>query len=93
MLTEVNATCISLVPKVENPMSLGDYRPIASCNVVYKCITKNLTSRMKRFIDYAVSPNQSTVISGRHIQDNVLLSHEILDGYHNNTGPRRCARR
>lgn len=57
LLKEVNATRIPLVPKVDSPVSLGDYRPIACCNMVYKCIAKILTNRMKRFIGEAVPPN------------------------------------
>lgn len=53
MIGEVSATCITLVPKVKNPLSLGDYRLIACSNVVYKCITKFLTNR-KKFIDSVV---------------------------------------
>lgn len=33
------------------------YHPIAYYGVVYKCITKILTNRMKRFIPYVVSLN------------------------------------
>lgn len=50
LLKEVNVTRITLVPKVDSPVTLGDYRPTASCNVVYKCKTKILTNRMKRLI-------------------------------------------
>lgn len=69
MLQEVNATCITLVPKVESPLSLGDYRPIAFCNVVYKCIAKILMNRMKRFMNVVFSPCQSAFVAGRSIQD------------------------
>lgn len=82
---------ITLVPKVTSPQSLSDYWSIACCNVQYKCITKIMTNRMKRFIFYVVSPNQSAFISGRHIQDNILMSHKILHGYHKNEGKPRGA--
>nr|GEY31717.1 hypothetical protein [Tanacetum cinerariifolium] len=35
-LKEVNATIISLVPKLQTPRVVSDYRPIVCCNVVYK---------------------------------------------------------
>ncbi|GJV61916.1 RNA-directed DNA polymerase, eukaryota, reverse transcriptase zinc-binding domain protein [Tanacetum coccineum] len=35
---ELNTNLISIVPKLKVPSKLSDYRPIACCNVVYKCI-------------------------------------------------------
>jgi hypothetical protein len=40
MLKEMNATSISLVPKVANPTGLTYFCPISCCNTVYKCIAK-----------------------------------------------------
>ncbi|GKD56770.1 RNA-directed DNA polymerase, eukaryota, reverse transcriptase zinc-binding domain protein, partial [Tanacetum coccineum] len=47
LLKEVNATLVALVPKVDTPNQISDFRPIACCNVLYKCISKILTNRMK----------------------------------------------
>ena len=35
LLKEVNSTIISLIPKVPNPTSVSDFRPIACCDVIY----------------------------------------------------------
>lgn len=43
----VNATTIALVPKVSNPVKVSEFRPIACCTVLYKCISKVLTNRIK----------------------------------------------
>jgi hypothetical protein len=55
LLREVNATIISLVPKKVNPFAMGDFRPIACCNVIYKCITRILSNRMLPFLSDLVS--------------------------------------
>jgi hypothetical protein len=58
LLKEVNSTILTLIPKKKNASSMGDYRPIACCNVVYKCITKILANRLMKGLDEVVSSNQ-----------------------------------
>lgn len=40
LLKKVNYTIFAFVPKVSNPYFYKDYRCIACCNTLYKCITK-----------------------------------------------------
>ncbi|GKB48166.1 RNA-directed DNA polymerase, eukaryota, reverse transcriptase zinc-binding domain protein [Tanacetum coccineum] len=40
LLKDLNSTVISLILKSQNPLKVTYYRPIACCNVVYKCINK-----------------------------------------------------
>jgi hypothetical protein len=74
LLNEVNATIITLVPKKINPSSMGDFRPISCCNVIYKCITKILSNRMLPFLGDLVRMNQSAFIPSRSMSENVLLA-------------------
>ncbi|GJV59382.1 hypothetical protein Tco_1465482 [Tanacetum coccineum] len=62
LLGELNATLISLIPKVQNPSKVTEFRPIACCNVLYKCISKVITSRIKPYLGCLVSNNQSAFI-------------------------------
>ncbi|KAF9660842.1 hypothetical protein SADUNF_Sadunf19G0005700 [Salix dunnii] len=50
----VNATTLALIPKVENPSTLDEYRPISCCNVVYKSISKVLATRLKKALEHTI---------------------------------------
>ncbi|GJW76253.1 RNA-directed DNA polymerase, eukaryota, reverse transcriptase zinc-binding domain protein [Tanacetum coccineum] len=91
LLKEVNSTLIALIPKIPNTKLLTEFRPIACCNVIYKCISKILTNRIKNSLDKLVNLNQSAFIQGRNIQDNILLTQELLKGYNRKGGSKRCA--
>ncbi|GKC16575.1 RNA-directed DNA polymerase, eukaryota, reverse transcriptase zinc-binding domain protein [Tanacetum coccineum] len=81
LLYEVNATLVTLIPKTNQPKKVSDFRPIACCNVVYKCISKILTNGIKGGLEKLVNMNQSSFIPGRLIQDNLLITQELLKGY------------
>ncbi|GKC25347.1 RNA-directed DNA polymerase, eukaryota, reverse transcriptase zinc-binding domain protein [Tanacetum coccineum] len=91
LLGEVNATLITLVPKMQTPLKVTDFRPIACCNVVYKCISKILTNRIKPVLNKLVDQNQSAFLPGRAITDNILLTQELLSGYNSKNGLKRCS--
>ena len=91
MLREINCTIIALVPKVPNPGSMHDYRPISCCNTIYKCISKIIAARIKQCIPDIISPSQSAFVQGRAIADNVLITQDLMLNYHRDTGPPRCA--
>nr|GEU31677.1 hypothetical protein [Tanacetum cinerariifolium] len=91
MLKDLNSTVISLIPKTQSPLKVTDYRPIACCNVVYKCISKVITGRSKRVLGNLVNINQSAFVAGRQIHDNILLTQKLLKGYDRKGGPSRVA--
>ncbi|KAJ0852391.1 putative RNA-directed DNA polymerase [Helianthus annuus] len=91
LLKQINHTILALLPKKDIPDSVLDYRPISCCNVLYKCISKIITDRLKGSLGSLVSINQSAFVPGRKISDNILLTQELMHNYHLNRGPSRCA--
>lgn len=82
MRREVNSTIITLLPKKDKVDRMKDFRPISCCNVVYKCITKIIANRLQTVLPTLIGPGQSAFIKGRHIQDNILLAHELVRNCH-----------
>ncbi|GJT20143.1 RNA-directed DNA polymerase, eukaryota, reverse transcriptase zinc-binding domain protein [Tanacetum coccineum] len=76
---------------ISTPNKVSEFRHIACCNVMYKCISKILTNRIKHGLSKVVNINQSAFIPGRHIQDNILLAQELMRGYNRKNGHKRCA--
>lgn len=87
----LNAISISLIPKVESPVKMKEFRPISCCNVCYKVISKILANRIKPLLPRLVDQNQSAFVQGRCIQDNILLMHNIVRSYQKIGGPSCCA--
>ena len=52
----LNCTHIALIPKIQGPKILGNYRPISLCNTVYKVITKIIVARLRPYLDKLISP-------------------------------------
>ncbi|GJY18245.1 hypothetical protein Tco_0389736 [Tanacetum coccineum] len=54
LLKELNHMIIPLIPKVQTPSRVNDYRPISCCNVLFKCISKVIANRIKGFLKEAL---------------------------------------
>ncbi|XP_021992554.1 uncharacterized protein LOC110889344 [Helianthus annuus] len=91
ILKQINHTILALVPKMDTPNTVLDYRPISCCNVIYKCISKIITNRVKGCLGTLVNINQSAFVPGRKISDNILITQELMHNYHVDRGPPRCA--
>uniref|UniRef100_A0A803QGF5 Reverse transcriptase domain-containing protein n=1 Tax=Cannabis sativa TaxID=3483 RepID=A0A803QGF5_CANSA len=86
---DLHNTAFSLVPRVENPSRAVDYRPIACCTTLYKCISKLLCSRLAKVLPNLVTPNQGAFVKGRSISYNILILQDLLKNYkRKNCSPR-----
>jgi hypothetical protein len=89
----VNETAIVLIPKIDQPETLKDFRPISLCTVIYKVIAKCLVNRLRPILGDIVSINQSAFVPGRMITDNAMVAFECLHFIEHNTNQNKnfCA--
>ena len=78
MPKHLNKTLIALIPKIQGPETLGNYRPISLCNMVYKVVTKIIMARLRPFLDKFISPLQTTFVPGRKGIVNVIIAQETI---------------
>lgn len=74
-----NASFIALIPKVENPLDLGDFRPISLIGCLYKIMAKVLVKRLKRVMKFIIHESQMVFIGGRNIVVGVVIANEVVD--------------
>ncbi|XP_016191695.1 uncharacterized protein LOC107632535 [Arachis ipaensis] len=78
LIKQCNNTLLTLVPKLNSPEFVSQFRPIALFNVSYKVLTKILVERIKPHLNDRIAVNQSSFIPERKIQDNILIAKEMM---------------
>nr|KYP45153.1 Putative ribonuclease H protein At1g65750 family [Cajanus cajan] len=74
-----NSSFISLIPKVDTPQSLNEYRPISLIGCMYKILAKILALRLKVVLPYLVDHRQMGFVEGRGLLQGAMVLNETLD--------------
>lgn len=58
----VNAAFITLIPKVQNPSQVNEFRPISLISSIYKILSKGLANRLKKVLPNIIDKTQSAFV-------------------------------
>ncbi|PNX63424.1 cysteine-rich receptor-like protein kinase, partial [Trifolium pratense] len=75
----INSTFIALIPKVDRPQRLNDFRPIPLVGCLYKILAKVLANRLRLVIGSVISEAQTAFVKDRQILDGILVANEVVD--------------
>jgi hypothetical protein len=75
----INSTFIALIPKVDSPQRLNDFRPISLVGSLYKILAKVLANRLRMVIGSVISESQTAFVKDRQILDGILIANEVVD--------------
>ncbi|XP_071689201.1 uncharacterized protein [Rutidosis leptorrhynchoides] len=74
-----NASFVTLIPKKNDPLGLGDFRSISLIGSYYKIISKVLANRLKKVTPTLVGHEQSAYLKDRFILDEALIVNESIN--------------
>jgi len=75
----LNATFISLIPKIPRVVDPKDFRPISLVSGIYKIIFKILANMLTMVLEKIVSKSQNAFIQSRQFLNPVRTANEYLD--------------
>jgi len=65
-----------LIPNVQKPQELNEYRPISLVDGVYKIIAKNFSNRLKKVLHKVLSYKHTTFTKGKWLMDSIVVANE-----------------
>ena len=86
----MNETIVTLIPKHPAAKTIHDYRPIEGCSIFYKILSKILTARLGKVLGSVINKAQIAFVTGKHIQNHILLATELIKGYNRKMISPRC---
>lgn len=73
-----NASFTALVPKVDEPQSLGEFRTISLVECMYKILSKLLANRLKKVLHGVIDQSLSAFLGNRYILHSTLIANETI---------------
>jgi hypothetical protein len=70
----LNSNFLVFIPKMDNPETMDDFRPISLCNYTYKIISQVIARRIKKILSKNISEQQFGFLEGRKVHETEITS-------------------
>jgi hypothetical protein len=78
MHAPINSTFIALIPKLDEPQTFDDFRPISLCNCLYKIVAKIIARRLNPILSGSISQEKFGFLEGHQIHEAIGVAQEGL---------------
>lgn len=78
----LTVTSLTLIPKVSNPRTLADFRPISLSTFASTVVSKILATWLAQYLPVVINEQQFGFVKGRSIHESIALAQEMVDGIH-----------
>lgn len=78
LLQKMNYIHIVLIPKINEPQSVANYRPISLANLISKIVSKVVANWLKLILPNVIFDSQSAFVPNRLITNNIAVVFEVL---------------
>lgn len=70
---------VTLIPKVNYPLTFGDFKTISLVGSLYKLVAKVLAIRLWDVMEKLISPNKSALLKRRMLVEGVVATNKCVD--------------
>ena len=77
-LQKMNYTHIVLIPKINEPKIVANYKPINLTNLISTLVSKVLANRLKMILPNVILESQSAFVPNRLIANNTIVAFKVL---------------
>ncbi|MBA0650343.1 hypothetical protein Goklo_017772, partial [Gossypium klotzschianum] len=82
----INRTLLVLLPKVQSPKKIMQFRLISLCMVLYKFVRKVIINLLRPLMGSLDKHNQASFVLGKCISDNIVVAQEVVHSMWNFKG-------
>lgn len=82
----LNKTLLMLLPKVQSPELITQFKPVNLYTVLYKIITKTIANRLRPLMPKINKQNLTSFVAGQSISNNIVIAQEAMHSMRKSKG-------